>query len=156
MKHSFSVAVFDAEDPETLEIAAGVLKEYRSLVIPCASEEALRTAIENKPVDVVILNLSRPFEQSFRVLAEIQNKAPQVEVIFVARFDDEVLWAWMEVIQRGAYEFLPKPFDPEELKHHMVHAAEKHHPLEMRKRPPAASIREFNPTSTGRASAAGT
>jgi DNA-binding NtrC family response regulator len=61
----------------------------------------------------------------------------------------------MEVIQRGAYEFLPKPFDWEELKHHVVHAAEKHHPVELRKRAPAESVKNLNTSSKSRPSAAG-
>jgi DNA-binding NtrC family response regulator len=63
------------------------------------------------------------------------------QVIFVAQFDDELLWAWIEVIQRGAYEFLPKPFDCDELKLHVLHAVEKHHRVQ-RQRDSAASVRD--------------
>jgi DNA-binding NtrC family response regulator len=111
----------------------------------------VQAVIVERRVDVAVLNLSRPFEKSFRLLAEIQSKASQTEVIFVAQFDEQMLRAWMEVIQRGAYEFLPKPFDREELKHHVVNAAEKHHPVELRKRPPSESVKT---TSNTRASAA--
>ena len=88
------------------------------------------------------------FDEDFRTLAEVQIKAPHAEVIFVAQFDDEMLRGWMEVIQRGAYEFLPKPLDREELKHHLLRATEKHHPVDPRKR--------LYATSTHSASAAGT
>ena len=44
-----------------------------------------------------------------------------------------IRWAWMEVIQRGAYEFLPKPFGREDLEHYVVQAVERHGPVERRK-----------------------
>ena len=128
-----SVAVFDPEDFTTVKSVTEALREYQAVLIECQSEEALRTVIDQGPVDVVVLNLARPFGQAFRLLSEIQIKAPEAEVIFVALFDDEVRWAWMEVIQRGAYEFLPKPFDREDLEHYAIHAVERRRSVERRK-----------------------
>jgi DNA-binding NtrC family response regulator len=144
MKDTISVVAFDPEDPCTVESLAEALSEYQSVLIPCTTEETMQDTIERQPVDVVVLNLQKPFEDAFGLLSQIQDKAPQAEVIFGGQFDDEMLWAWMEVIQRGAYEFLPKPFDPDELKHHVVHAAEKHHAVRRRKRPPAESVKDLN------------
>jgi hypothetical protein len=47
---------------------------------------------------------------------------------------------------------LPKPIDGEELKHHIVHAAEKHHGVELRKRAPAESVKNLGTTSKSRPS----
>jgi len=118
MKHMITVAVLDPNDPVTARSVKDALREYQSVVIPCESKEAMQAAMMQQGMDVVVLKLSKPFEDDFRTLSEIQIKAPQAEVIFVAQFDDEMLRDWMEVIQRGAYEFLPKPLDREELKHH--------------------------------------
>ena len=115
----------------------------------------MRSAIGHQSVDVVVLKLDKPFEPAFSLLSEIQRKAPHAEVIFVAQFDDEILWVWIEVIRRGAYEFLPKPLDREDLRHYVVSATEKHHAVEPRKRPPAESVKDVNASSTKRASAAG-
>jgi DNA-binding NtrC family response regulator len=155
MNHTVSIVIFDPEDPDTLRNLAEALTEYHSVLIPYASEEALREAIGHHPVDVFLLKLEKPFEQAFNLLSEIQVKAPQAQVIFVAQFDDEMLWAWMGVIQRGAYEFLPKPLDPEELKLHVVSAVEKNHPLQLLKRPPAESVKDLYATSKKRISSAG-
>jgi len=148
MKHMITVAVLDPNDPVTARSVKDALRNYQSVVIPCESNQAMQAAMSQQPMDVVVLKLSKPFEDDFRTLSEIQIKAPQTEVIFVAQFDDEILPGWMEVIRRGAYEFLPKPLDHEELKHHLVRATEKHHPVGPRKR--------LHATSTKSASAAGT
>jgi DNA-binding NtrC family response regulator len=74
-------------------------------------------------------------------------------VIFVSPFDDdETRWAWTETIRRGAYEFLPKPLDPLELNRVLVQATEKHHPMQLRKRPPAESVHSIAKARKAKAS----
>ena len=58
-------------------------------------------------------------------------------------FDDETRWAWIETIQCGAYEFLPKPLDLLEFKRILIQATEKHHPVKFRKLPPAESVKDL-------------
>ena len=134
MKPTSAVAVLDPKDPVTARSVKDALREYQAVVIPCESKKAMQAAMMQQRMDVIVLPLSEPFDEGFRTLAEVQIKAPHAEVIFVAQFDDEMLRAGMEVIQRGAYEFLPKPLDREELKHHLLRATEKHHPVDLRKR----------------------
>ena len=144
MKHVITVAVLDPKDPVTAKSVKDALREYQSVVIPCESKKAMQAAMRQQRMDVVVLTLSEPFDEDFRTLAEVQIKAPHAEVIFVAQFDDEMLRAWLEVIQRGAYEFLPKPLDREELKHHLLRATEKHHPVDPRKRVFATSTKSVS------------
>src|SRR5262245_23239471 len=122
MRHIFSVIVFAPSDPTTLQSVTDALTDDRSVIIPCGSENVLWAALQRQRIDVVILNLEQPFEHAYRLLSEIQTKAPQAEVIFVAEFDPEIFSAWMDVIHRGAYEFLPKPFDPDELRFQVLRA----------------------------------
>ena len=140
MEQAVSILVWDQDDPLTVKEVAEAMQEYQSVVIPCSSAKAIVFTIQHKTVDVVILSLQEPFENAFDLLSEIKTKAPQVEVIFVSPFNDETLPVWMETIQRGAYEFLPKPLDLLELNHLLVRATEKHHPVKLRKRPPAESV----------------
>jgi DNA-binding NtrC family response regulator len=148
MKHMIAVAVFDPNDPVTVRSVKDALREYQSVVIPCESAQAMQAAMMQQRMDVLVLKLSKPFDEDFRTLSEVQVKAPEAEVIFVAQFDDDLLRDWVEVIQRGAYEFLPKPLDREELKHHLVRATEKHHPVEPRKHLPATSTKSVSAGGT--------
>jgi len=134
MEQSFSILVFDQDDPSTLKNVTEAIQEYQSVVL---------FAIQHRAVDAVILHLQKPFEQAFRSLAQIKTKAPKVEVIFVSPFDDETRWLWIEAIQHGAYEFLPKPLDLLELKRILIQATEKHHPVKFRKLPPAESVKDL-------------
>jgi two-component system nitrogen regulation response regulator GlnG len=64
--------------------------------------------------DVVLINLTSPAQPSLALLPKIRWQWPRVKVIFLSLFDDIHLWA--EAIRLGAYEFLPHPVDPEQLK----------------------------------------
>jgi len=134
---------------------AETIDEYQSVVIPCSSAEAILFTLPHETVDVVILNLQKPFQSTFHLLSEIKSKAPQVEVIFVSPFDDETRWLWMEAIQRGAYEFLPKPLELPELKRILVQVTEKHHPMKLRKRPPAESAKDVTSKARKRKGSSG-
>ena len=142
MQQNISILVLDLDDPFTAKKVTEAIEEYQSVVLPCSSAEAILFTIQHKTVDVVILNLQKPFEKAFHLLSEIKAKAPHAEVIFVSPFDDETRWIWIETIRRGAYEFLPKPLDLPELKRILVQATEKHHPMKLRKRPPAESVKD--------------
>jgi DNA-binding NtrC family response regulator len=139
-----SILIWDQDDSWTVHRVAEAIQEYQSVVIPCSSAAAILFTLQHKTVDVVILKLQKPLQDTFQLLSEIQAQAPHVEVIFVSSFDDdETRWAWTETIRRGAYEFLPTPLDPFELNRVLVQATEKHHPMQLRKRPPAESVRHL-------------
>jgi DNA-binding NtrC family response regulator len=140
MKQNISILVWDQDDPLTLKDVIEAMQTYESVAAACWSAEEVFFAIQHKAVDVVILNLQQPCENALHLLSEIKNQASHVEVIFVSSFDEETRCLWTEVIQRGAYEFLPKPLDLLELESVLVQAIEKHHAVKHRKRPPAASL----------------
>ena len=144
MPQAVSILIWDQDDSWTVHRVAEAIQEYQSVVIPCSSAAAILFTLQHTTVDVVILKLQKPLQDTFQLLSEIQAQAPHVEVIFVSSFDDdETRWAWTETIRRGAYEFLPTPLDPFELNRVLVQATEKHHPMQLRKRPPAESVRHL-------------
>jgi DNA-binding NtrC family response regulator len=145
---TIAVAVLDPDDPVTVNSVKDALRDYRCIVIPCSSKAELLAASGQQRIDVAVLKLSKPLEDDLRALAEIQRHAPQTEVIFVAQFDEELVRSWIEVIQRGAYEFLPKPLNREELRYHLLHAAEKNRPVKPRKLRSTASTKGASAGST--------
>lgn len=79
--------------------------------------------LEGGPFDVIIIDLHHPVEACFGLLATIKRMCPRTEVIFLSRWADEDLW--IESIQRGAYDFVPKPLDRRELHRILTNAIEK-------------------------------
>jgi DNA-binding NtrC family response regulator len=127
MQGALSILVMDKDD-RTVQIVADAVKDYPSKIVCCSSREALlEAALQAEAVDVVILDFQQPFEESFDLLSHLKAELPQTEIVFASRFDDEKLW--MEAVQRGAYDFLPKPLGLSELKRILIQATEKHHPL---------------------------
>lgn len=141
MRETLSVAVFDPDDPITVKNVAEAVKDYRSVVIPCTSQSIVLSTINQQHVDAVVIGFQEPFQRTFTLLSQIKAQAAGVEVVFLSEFDDETLWVWVEAIQRGAYEFLPKPVDLVDLRRTLLRAAEKWHPVQTKKLPPAESIR---------------
>jgi DNA-binding NarL/FixJ family response regulator len=125
-----SVLVMD-EDPLTLKTVEEAVREYYSVVQQCSSPEAVvNTVLHDLPIDVILLDLQKPFEKAFDLLSELRAKAPQTETVFVSKFDDEDLW--IEAIQRGAFDMSPKPLELPELRRILLLAAGKHHPVRAR------------------------
>jgi DNA-binding NtrC family response regulator len=141
MRETLSVAVFDPNDPITIENVTEAVREYRSLVIPCFSQGILLSTMNNQHIDAAVIGFQEPFNETFRLLSQIKAQSAGVEVVFLSEFDDRTRWVWIEAIQRGAYEFLPKPVDRVDLQRVLLRAAEKCHPVQLKKLPPAKSIR---------------
>ena len=130
MQETLSILVAD-EERSTVDKVIDAIKDYPSQVISCWSREAvLDTVLQNQTVDVVLLDFQQPFEKSFELLSDLKAVAPQSEVVFISKFDEEKLW--LEAVQRGAYDFLAKPLDSSELKRILLQATKRHHPVKAR------------------------
>jgi len=98
MQEPLSILILDP-DSRTVEKVKEATQEYLSVIIPCSSPDAIFDAVlQQKPVEVIILELERPSDKAFDLLSDLKARV-QAEVVFVSRFDDEVLW--IEAIQRG-------------------------------------------------------
>jgi DNA-binding NtrC family response regulator len=139
MPDTISILVVDL-DPLTTRRVTEAMEDYGPIVTSFSSIDLMNNALsQNVRVDVIIINLERPFEKFFGLLPHLKALLAHIEVVFVSRFDEESLW--IEAIQRGAYDFLPKPIDPVELKRIVLQAVEKHRLVMTKKRPPANSVR---------------
>ena len=122
-------------DSQTVEKVREATEKYLSVITPCSSPDAiLDIVLQHRPVEVIILELERPFNKMFILLSELKSRV-QAEVVYVSRFDDEALW--IEAIQCGTYDYLCKPLD---LKHLLLHAAERHRRERIMKRPPTQGV----------------
>ena len=68
----------------------------------------------NEMPEIVILDIMMPGMNSLQVLDKIKEKAPSTEVIVITGLDETGLG--IECLERGAFEFMTKPFNLDHLK----------------------------------------
>ena len=79
-----------------------------------SGEEAL-TSLEEDPVDVVVLDVKMPDMDGIDVLREVKGRLPSIEVVMLTGYANiEVAVRGMEL---GAFDYLMKPIDIDELLH---------------------------------------
>ena len=76
-------------------------------------EEAIEK-LENQKIDLVLLDNKLPGISGLEVLEHIKNKFPEVRVMMITSFAS--LEVAVKATKNGAYDFVPKPFTPQELK----------------------------------------
>ncbi len=88
-----------------------------------ATAEAALTAVERAPFDVCLLDLRLGTASGLDLLPRLLAVRPQLAVVVItayATFDTAV-----EAIKRGAVDYLPKPFDPAQIRHVVEVIAER-------------------------------
>jgi DNA-binding response OmpR family regulator len=75
-------------------------------------EEALQRM--NEKPEIVILDIMMPGMNGFEVLDKIKEQTPSTEVIVITGLEDTGLG--IECLERGAFEFMPKPLNFDHLK----------------------------------------
>ena len=70
--------------------------------------------LEESPPDLIFLDLKMPGLSGLEVLEKIRNKHPLMVVIVITGY--ATVSSAVEAMKKGAFDFLPKPFTPEELR----------------------------------------
>jgi DNA-binding NtrC family response regulator len=122
-KRGRRILVIDA-DLQARERVAETLKADACEVVFEESPERLEKVLsEDAPFGAILMDLNQPVEEIFGLIPIVKARDPKTEIIFVSRLAEEELW--MESIQRGAYDYLPKPLDQNELRRVVNNALEK-------------------------------
>jgi DNA-binding NtrC family response regulator len=75
-------------------------------------EEALLT-MEQKPFDVVLLDMRMPGQDGLSVLRTIKQKWPDSEVVIITGYP--TVDSAKEAVRLGAYDYVAKPVDPRDV-----------------------------------------
>ena len=84
--------------------------------------EALRMADESE-YDLIVLDIMMPGMDGLEVLQQVKERHPDVDVIMVTGLSQ--VQTAVKAMKLGALDYLPKPFDPDELKHVVDRALER-------------------------------
>ncbi|MCF8145312.1 MAG: response regulator [Deltaproteobacteria bacterium] len=108
------VKVLVVDDEEEFVDALAQRLEVRGFTVMTAfsGDDAL-AVVQDKPVDVVILDVLMPGKDGLQTLKEIKQLKPLVEVIMLT--GHATVETGIEGMKLGAYDYLMKPTDTEEL-----------------------------------------
>jgi DNA-binding NtrC family response regulator len=68
--------------------------------------------VASQPFDVVVTDLRMPGADGFEVLRAVKSQAPETEVIMMTAY--ATVGDAVEAMKQGAYDYLQKPFDPDD------------------------------------------
>lgn len=87
-------------------------KDY--LVIPAASADEALIKLESEEPDLVLLDIIMPGKDGMQALKEMRERQPHTPIIMLTA--TKTLKTAVEAMKLGAYDYITKPFDLEELK----------------------------------------
>lgn len=79
--------------------------------------------IAAEAIDILLLDLKMPGIDGMEVLARVSQSHPHILVIVITGF--ATVETAIEAMKQGAYDFIPKPFDPDQLRIVSARAADK-------------------------------
>jgi two-component system, NtrC family, response regulator AtoC len=118
-------SILVVEDNEDLcqTIAEVMKKEGHNVRTAFSGEDALNR-LEKGLTDLVLLDIKLPRMNGLEVLAKIREQAPDLLVIMITALTDAR--PAVEALKSGAYDYLLKPFELDELKLVVAKALETH------------------------------
>jgi two-component system, NtrC family, response regulator AtoC len=113
MAKKYNLLVVDDEEPlrQLLEAELGDAAEFAVDVAADGGEAINR--IQAKVYDVILLDIRMPRVTGIDVLKFVQEYSPTTQVIILTNYAD--IKTAIETIKLGAYDFLAKPYDIEEI-----------------------------------------
>jgi two-component system, NtrC family, response regulator HydG len=108
-------SVLIVDDEQSIRITVGMLLRGQGLTVREA--DAVPTAlalVERESFDLVITDLRLgDLEGGLEVLRAVKRKAPDTEVVFLTAFGS--IASAVEAVKLGAFDYLSKPFEPDDL-----------------------------------------
>jgi NtrC-family two-component system response regulator AlgB len=92
-------------------------------VATATTEQAALPALARQPFDLAFLDLRLRDQSGLLLLPKLLHESPELAVVVItayANFDTAV-----QAIKRGAMDYLPKPFTPDQIRHEVEQAAER-------------------------------
>ncbi len=116
-----TILIADDEAP-IRELLYDILAPEGATVRLTGSGKEALAAIERDEPDVVILDVRMPPPDGLAVLQTLRTKGLDLPVLIITAQDSSTMT--IEAMQRGAYDYLGKPFDPDEILHTVQRAVE--------------------------------
>ena len=113
------ILIVDDEDV-VLKSCLRILQKLDYEVETAYSGQTALDLMEKKQYDIVLTDLMMPGMDGMQLLEEIKNRYPEVIVIIFTGF--ATVETARQALKAGAFDYIPKPFTPEELRTVIVNA----------------------------------
>jgi DNA-binding NtrC family response regulator len=117
------VMLVDDEQPFVETMLKRLGKRNLKVIPAYSGQEALETLKQNQNVDVVILDVKMPGIDGIETLGEIKKQYPLIEVVMLTAH--ATVESAIEGMKQGAYDYLMKPCDIDQLMGKVEAAAKK-------------------------------
>ncbi|WP_342378792.1 sigma-54 dependent transcriptional regulator [Myxococcus stipitatus] len=115
--------VLVVDDKENMrKLFSRILGDAYAVTEAADGEQAI-ALLASHAFDVVVTDIQMPGADGFAVLREVKHRAPDTQVILVTAYAS--IPKAVEAIKEGAYDYLSKPFDPDEVALVVARALEK-------------------------------
>jgi len=101
------------DDPDIRRTLRGVLEDEGHAVAEADNGPRALAALEGRRFDVVLLDVKMPGMDGLQALDMIREQAPRTGVIMVS--GESTISTAVQAIKRGAFDFIEKPVDPDQL-----------------------------------------
>jgi len=121
MSQKGTVIVID-DKPNMLKMLTALLSGTYEVRTADRGEKGLEK-FRQMPCDVVVTDIRMPDIDGMEVLRTIKEESPDTEVIMMTAFADYS--QAVEAVKQGAYDYIKKPFEPEEMRLRVEKALER-------------------------------
>ena len=119
------VMLVDDEAPFVETMTKRLAKRNLNVIAAFSGQEALETLDKNQNVDVVILDVKMPGMDGIETLRKIKSAYPLIEVVMLTAH--ATVESAIEGMKFGAFDYLMKPCDMDQLMGKVNEAARKKH-----------------------------
>lgn len=112
MDEKTKILVVDDEEVVRLSHIRTLASVHCNVEVVKSGSEALRV-MEQRPADVVLLDLRMPGMDGMTVLKAIKQRWPETEVVIITGYPN--VESAKEAVRLGAYDYLAKPVGPDEV-----------------------------------------
>jgi two-component system NtrC family response regulator len=110
------------DEARMVEVVAMVLGRVGYECIACGSATEALKVLDARDVDVIVTDWKMPEMDGFALLRHVHEHHPGVPVIFMTAYGD--IPSAVAAMREGAFDYVTKPFDNEELKSLIARALE--------------------------------
>ena len=99
------------------------LEDLGCTVTAAASAAQALAALDREPFDLAFLDLKLGAESGLELLPRLRSKSPDLDVVIITAY--AAIETAVEAMKRGAFDYLPKPFTPAQVRLVVRQSAER-------------------------------